>query len=317
MTIKLPRPCLFLFASLLSLLTFGGVNAQAQTLESIGGTPLTITIKRGDTAYSISRSYGISLDLLMAYNNMVSPTLKVGQVLRLAPQTYTTQPGDTVYSIARQFGLNPKAILATNTMPRDVKLEVGQVIALPDPTPAPVAAVPEAPVQTVPEKPIPEKPVAKPAPVAAAPAPLKVTLSAPTASSKVNPAPGSWYANATALIGTPYALGSKSKKATDCSGFVLQVMTPLGIRLPRTSAEQARAGIAVSRSDLRAGDLVFFDTIGRGKVTHVGIYLGDGQFINANSYQGKVVVEDLWGNDYWVKRFTNARRVLVDAYANY
>ena len=113
-----------------------------------------------------------------------------------------------------------------------------------------------------------------------------------------------------ALLGVPYVYGGTSRSGLDCSGFVLQVFTPLGVELPRTSAAQARVGQPVEVADLQAGDLVFFDTVGRGDVTHVGIYLGENQFVNANSYRKQVAVDRLQGDPYWGPKLLGARRVL-------
>jgi len=113
-----------------------------------------------------------------------------------------------------------------------------------------------------------------------------------------------------ALLGVPYVYGGSTPSGLDCSGFVVQVFSPLGVQLPRRSADQAQSGVAVALPDLQAGDLVFFDTEGRGQVTHVGIYLGDGQFVNANSYRKQVAVDRLQGDPYWGPRLLGARRVL-------
>ncbi len=118
-----------------------------------------------------------------------------------------------------------------------------------------------------------------------------------------------WLNTAQSLLGVPYAYGGRSRSGTDCSGFVFQVFSPLGMSLPRTSAEQAQVGVPIDRGALQSGDLVFFDTEGRGKVTHVGIVVGGTTFINANSYAGKVAMDDLSSN-YWASRYLGARRVL-------
>ena len=107
----------------------------------------------------------------------------------------------------------------------------------------------------------------------------------------------------------PYVHGGQSRTGTDCSGLVFQVFAGTGLKLPRQSAQQAQTGAVVSLPDLQAGDLLFFDTEGRGTVTHVGIYLGDGEFINANSHSGQVAVNQL-SEKYFAQRYLWARRVL-------
>ena len=77
--------------------------------------------------------------------------------------------------------------------------------------------------------------------------------------------------------------------------------------LPRSSKEMSKTGEAVSRDELKPGDLVFFNTM-RSAFSHVGIYLGDNQFVHAPRAGGRVRIEDL-RDSYWVKRFNGARRV--------
>ena len=114
------------------------------------------------------------------------------------------------------------------------------------------------------------------------------------------------------LLGKPYVWGAQGPNGFDCSGFTYYVFkNSAGITLPRTSSAQSKYGKAVSKSNLKAGDLIFFDTVGpnNGAVTHVGLYIGNGQFIHAASGQGKVVINNL-NSSYYVKAYVNARRVL-------
>ncbi|HEY8710440.1 MAG TPA: C40 family peptidase [Burkholderiaceae bacterium] len=112
------------------------------------------------------------------------------------------------------------------------------------------------------------------------------------------------------FLGVPYRRGGNSAAhGFDCSGFTRQVFeTSLGLLLPRRVDDQAHAPglVAIKRSDLQPGDLVFFDTLRR-TFSHVGIYLGDGKFIHAPRPGGEVRVEDMRFS-YWATRFTGARR---------
>lgn len=99
----------------------------------------------------------------------------------------------------------------------------------------------------------------------------------------------------------------------DCSGFVRYVFRMgIGADLPNTSSAQFHTGLAVARDELRSGDLVFFRTRGK-RVSHVGIYLGEGRFIHAPS-SGKTVSISNLSEHYWSRRFAGARRpdVLVE-----
>ncbi len=107
-------------------------------------------------------------------------------------------------------------------------------------------------------------------------------------------------------IGTRYRWGGESTRGFDCSGFVRYVFRETeGITLPRTSREQAKFGQAVSRNSLQPGDIISFATGGGSRVSHVGMYIGDNQFIHSSSSRG-VRIDTLTG--YYAKRFVNARR---------
>ena len=110
-------------------------------------------------------------------------------------------------------------------------------------------------------------------------------------------------------LNTPYRYGGNSKNGIDCSAFVQTVMyQSLGISIPRTSYEQSNVGEDVSLEDLKFGDLVFFNTRGRGRVSHVGIYLSDGYFVHSGSRTG-VAIASL-NSDYYSRTFLKAKRVI-------
>lgn len=116
--------------------------------------------------------------------------------------------------------------------------------------------------------------------------------------------------NAMAFLGVPYKWGGNSHETGfDCSGFVRAVFEQsVGKVLPRRSDEQAAATQTIDRSELKPGDLVFFNTLQRA-FSHVGIYVGDGKFIHSPRAGAQVRVEDM-RVAYWNTRFNGARRVI-------
>ena len=135
-----------------------------------------------------------------------------------------------------------------------------------------------------------------------------------SANSPPRPVVGNGYeisGAALALRGVHYKNGGSDPSGFDCSGFVWYVFNQHGVPMPRTVSEQFRAGGDVAPRDLRAGDLVFFDTINSGarqEATHVGIAIGGDEFVHAPSSTGEVRVERL-GSSYWAPRYIGARRV--------
>ena len=111
------------------------------------------------------------------------------------------------------------------------------------------------------------------------------------------------------MIGVRYRWGGDTPDSgLDCSGFVRYVFQDtLGMALPRRAEEMSRVGEKVSMSNLKPGDLVFFNTMRR-TFSHVGIYIGDNKFVHSPSTGSTIRVDDL-DDGYWEKRFTGARRV--------
>ncbi len=183
--------------------------------------------------------------------------------------TYLTRVGDSLPSIARSQGVTVQQLASVNHLAPNQTLRIGQKLQL-------VGSYAKT-----------------------TPAPR---LSGNTSSN------GRVTAVAYRFVGMRYRLGGTGRGGIDCSAFTQATMRQMGYSIPRTARAQYGSGYHVSRGNLRAGDLVFFNTMGRG-VSHAGLYLGNGMFANANSYKGHVAVESL-SNVYWSSHFVGARRVM-------
>ena len=119
--------------------------------------------------------------------------------------------------------------------------------------------------------------------------------------------------NAMGFLGVPYKRGGNTvETGFDCSGFVRSMYEQtIGLILPRRAEQQAAATQNIDKSDLKPGDLVFFNTMRRA-FSHVGIYVGEGRFIHSPKPGAEVRVESM-NVDYWARRFDGARRVQTSA----
>jgi cell wall-associated NlpC family hydrolase len=118
------------------------------------------------------------------------------------------------------------------------------------------------------------------------------------------------------LLGVEYRFGGSTPAGgLDCSGFVRHVyQEALGLKLPRTTEEMSSVGVAVDRTRLMPGDLVFFNTLQR-PFSHVGLYLGDDRFVHAPSTGNVIRIEPLSAR-YWAQRFEGGRRVSANGASN-
>ena len=277
-------------------------------------------VKNGDSLYSISKKFGVSVNQIKQDNNLQQSKVKKNQILNISTKEsskntakskynqnyYIVKKGDTLYEIARKTQIPLKKIIALNHV-NQRSLRVGQRLVL-----------------------------ARKAKVSEESAYVKVNedleddiddaltdedtentsnISEQDESFKKEELLGKWNSPdevhlfvkvATGFIGAPYRFGGSSLKGIDCSSFVQKIYKIFDITLPRNAAQQSKVGISVSREKLTEGDLVFFHT--KRSLGHVGIYIGNNEFVHASS-KGKTIRVDSLDTPYYQKRFQRAVRV--------
>jgi cell wall-associated NlpC family hydrolase len=253
------------------------VTANAPVLASArlaaAAPSSTYTVMAGDTLWAISLRFGTSVATLAELNHIADENLiYAGEVLTLpagvsshgvssAPAqpvtsgTYTVRPGDSLWSIAMRFGTSVSELAAINNIANPNVIYAGQVLRLQG---TPVTT--SAPVTTSPtqghSKPVSAPPKASPAAVA-----VQVAL---------------------AQVGKPYVWGGAGPNTFDCSGLVMYAWAHAGVDLPHYSVAQYEDTERVSESQLRPGDLVFYDTGSGAQPGHVTIYIGGDQVVTAD-----------------------------------
>jgi hypothetical protein len=117
------------------------------------------------------------------------------------------------------------------------------------------------------------------------------------------------------LQGQPYVWAEEGPNNFDCSGFTYYMYGSMGIDIPRVARDQAKKGKEIKVNDLVYGDLIFFDTDRKrkGKITHVGMYLGNGWFTHASTSKYEIVYSNLNTSTYYKKRLRICRRYLPEA----
>jgi len=308
--------------ALLLVLSLATVSAKAAAQT----TKHTIkhTVKKGETLSSIARKHHTTITKIRSANGLKkSDVIKYGKVLKVPTNVYVAKKkstptkkyvikkGDTLSGIARKHGTTVSKIRKANGLQRNAVIKVGKVLKVPQ--------TKKTIRYTSKKKKSSNKKLA---------ASLKnletISLTKSkkkkqksfaftdifTSSSKKNDDRcQSITSLAKTKLGKRYVWGASGTKNTyDCSSFTKFVYKNHGIDIPRTSIRQSKFGKYVKRSELKKGDLIFFDTSKqrKGYVNHVGIYLGDNKFIHASSAKKKVVVSSL--SKFYAQRYKGARR---------
>jgi LysM repeat protein len=215
-----------------------------------------------------------------------------------ADTTYSVRYGDSLGNIARRYGLSIDELVKANpAMAESTRFQMGVTLVIPG-----SGAVQASEPGEVAEAPLPSSVVLDNASITRAGA-FRRRQSMTSRHGKLL---SGVYIAAHSLIGTPYVFGGTSSRGIDCSAFVMRVFGLNGIKLPRTADVQYKMGTRVPRGHESAGDLVFFSTYCAG-ASHVGIYLGAGEFIHASSSRG-VTISNL-NDSYFRGKYLGAKRI--------
>ena len=331
------------FYALLLTLSLGTVTAQAATKT------VKHTIKNGETLYTIAHKNHTTIEEVRKANGIKKgEILKLGRVLKVPTNTYSPnkkkkvakvtkkknkkvakktnhkstkyviKSGDTLSGIARKHHTTIAKVRKANGLKKGQTLRLGKVLKMPKNSYTKSTKKKKFKIAktktTRQEKKLAKilmnvksKKIAK----VEVKKSTKISLGDIFFSGKSNPKSAKITKLAKKKLGRRYVWGAVGQKNTfDCSGLTSYVCKKNGISIPRRAIAQSKHGKYIKRSDLKPGDLIFFDTSKRrkGYVNHVGIYLGNDKFIHASSAKKKVVITKL-GKSFYSKRYKGARRV--------
>ena len=236
--------------------------------------------------------YGVSIVTMM----LISPAL--------ADISATVKRGDTIAMISQHLSTSQMAsngICTPNSIYPGLQTAVASATVAPPAAPAP-AEVPEEMAATPEVEPAPER---APSSVPARDLFAERTRIIHERETNTGNNGDVLVASAREFTGAPYSWGGTSSRGIDCSGLVLRAMQAQGIEVPHRAAELYTMGTSVPREELKAGDLVFFETGGNG-VSHVGIYVANNTFIHASTKAG-VKESELSG--YYQEHYMGAKRL--------
>jgi len=254
--------------------------------EGTGLADIRYKVRSGDNLSKIAKKHGVTPQALRDANHLNSDALKVRQVLvipgqqgkikkaskgkKLPPdrEIYVVKRGDTIYSVADGAGISVRELRRMNHL-GSKKLKRGQRIIVPK------RAAPDDADELGDED--------DAAAAAAAVSDEDRDAQTRTLGKWKSPDERKLFVRVTrTFLGVPYRLGGSTMKGIDCSAFVKRLYEIFDIQLPRTAREQSKVGKRVTRDQLEEGDLVFFKTRSRRVTGHVGIYIGNNEFIHAS-----------------------------------
>jgi cell wall-associated NlpC family hydrolase len=278
----------------------------------------TYTVQSEDSLFLIAKKYNVTVGNLQEWNQLKSTTIYVGQQLQIAKSeigttSYKVKSGDSLWSIAKQFGTTVVQIKHLNNMTTDT-IYIGQTLQ--------VTATAQAENQTTSTYTVKagdtlsgiakkfgttvqsiQQLNALTSDIIKVGQNLKITGTITPTQSTSNI--DNIIAEGKKYIGIPYVWGGSTPNGFDCSGFLNYIFAKNGVSIPRTVITIWNAGTKVTT--LQKGDLVFFETYASGP-SHVGLYLGNRQFLHASSSAG-VTISSL-DNSYWSARYLGAKSII-------
>jgi len=323
------RRRIFLWMGLGVLFVSSGFLGEALARE-------TYRVVKGDTLFAIAEKTGVTVPSLKAANNLKGNNLKLGQTLVIPTpktaaaeksrpasaktataaktkpssassdeRTYRVAKGDTIARVAKKTGVSVTELCEINSLPGSA-LKVGQRLLLtqkPDRAGSPEETLRDLALADDEE----EEDGGITSETAWAEVERRKKESAELLGNWTSPEePKLLVRVAMGFLGAPYRLGGSSVKGLDCSAFVKKIYQIFNTDLPRTAFEQSHLGMRVARDELTEGDLLFFNT--RRRLGHVGIYIGNNEFVHASSRKRGVRVDNL-DTPYFDKRFVRAVRI--------
>jgi cell wall-associated NlpC family hydrolase len=279
--------------------------AVLAVIPAVSLADATHVVRKGDTLGKIARAHRVSVAKIRKANGLKGTRISVGTKLVL--------PGGKAHSKRRKARSGKsRRVTVRRAMPAE-EPPAGASLSHADPqdsTPRTGTWRPPTEAELAELARGPGKASGGTLPEVPAPTAVAAATNAPDASNADESIKDRLLRVARGMLAVPYRYGGTTLWGLDCSGFVQKTFSFLDLGLPRTAREQFREGVKVSKTELSAGDLVFFRT--RAKYpTHVGIYLGDNRFIHASAHDRKVTIDSL-DEPYYEKHYIGAKRLLPE-----